>query len=178
MQFKAIAKAVEVNGQTVLSIVDGSAQFKKTAYEILARHGIVDPKEGHWYSQQGWLDAFKEIAEHIGPNTLFQIGTKIPDNAVFPPQINSVPIALAAIDIAYHINHRGGPIGNYGFEKTGEREAVMVCANPYPCEFDRGIISAMARRFQEKGKIAQVTHDDSKPCRKHGAESCTYKVTW
>ena len=67
-------------------------------------------------------------------------------------------------------------IGHYGFEKVAnEAKIVSVCENPYPCDFDRGIITAMARRL---AKQALVTHDDTKPCRKLEGDSCTYVVTW
>jgi hypothetical protein len=70
-------------------------------------------------------------------------------------------------------------IGHYSFEKTGPRAANMVCKNPYPCDFDRGIIESAARKFKPADSIIlSVTHDDSKPCRKKGHDSCTYIVTW
>ncbi len=73
-QFEAFAPGVEVNGQTVLSVVEGMGTMRTMALQILARNGIPDPKPGQWYSQQAWLDAFKAIAESVSPATLFQIG--------------------------------------------------------------------------------------------------------
>lgn len=56
---------------------------------------------------------------------------------------------------------------------------MMTCDNPYPCDFDHGIISAMARRFQPKDSlVVHVEHMDSEPCRKQGADSCSYLVEW
>ncbi len=67
-------------------------------------------------------------------------------------------------------------IGHYKYEKvSGKNEATITCNNPYPCDFDLGIISTMAKKFN---KTAQITHDDKKPCRKKGAETCTYIVKW
>jgi hypothetical protein len=177
-QFKAYSASVEVNGETVLSIVDGMGAMKSMAISILEKNGIKDPKPGQWFKQQSWLNAFKQISESVGANTLSQIGQRIPENAQFPPDIDSIEKALAAIDVAYHMNHRNGDIGNYACTGTGPRKAVMNCANPYPCDFDRGIIVSMARRFAPKGANVRVTHDDSKPCRKSGDESCTYTVAW
>jgi hypothetical protein len=178
-QFKAFSNNVEVNGETVLSVVSGVGVFKKQALEILAKNGINDPKPGQWYSQQSWLNAFKEISEKIGPKSLFSIGKAIPANAKFPPEINTIEKALGAIDIAYHMNHKNGEIGHYNFIKTEGNSGKMVCNNPYPCEFDKGIIEAMAQKFKPADSImAFVEHDDSQPCRKKGAESCTYLVTW
>ena len=84
-QFKAMAPDVEVNGETVLSVVDGVGAFKSAAHRILSNNGIADPQPGQWYPQQSWLSAFKEIAETTGENTLYTIGLKIPENAAFFP---------------------------------------------------------------------------------------------
>lgn len=177
-QFKAYSPNVEVNGQTVLSIVDGMGSFTMSANQILSQNGIINPTPGQWYSQQNWLNAFKEISEKLGPKTLLSIGKKIPENADFPPQIDDIEKALSAIDVAYHMNHRNGEIGHYHYSKTGPNNAKLVCNNPYPCEFDRGIILAMAQRFATDGAHVSVVHDENQPCRKKGDESCTYLVTW
>jgi hypothetical protein len=76
------------------------------------------------------------------------------------------------------MNHRAGEIGRYGFKGTGERSATMVCQNPYPCDFDRGIIEAMAKRFRTLQSVVKVVHDDRQACRKRAGESCTYHVAW
>ena len=177
-EFVALARNVEVNGQTVLSVVDGMGAFRNLAVEILKRHGIADPKPDTWYGQQSWLDAFKEIFERVGKSTLVQIGQKIPENAKFPPEIDSIEKALASVDVAYHLNHRGGEIGHYSFSKLGRSAAKMVCANPYPCEFDQGLVKSVAKRFLPPGKTAVVAHDDAQPCRRKGGASCTYLVNW
>lgn len=178
-QFKAFSDKVEVNGETVLSVVNGVGVFKKQAMDILDKNGIHDPKPGQWFSQQAWLDSFKEIAVKIGPKSLFAIGKAIPANAQFPPDINTIEKALAAIDMAYHMNHRNGEIGHYNLAKVEGRTAKMVCNNPYPCEFDKGIIEAMAQKFKPADSImAIVEHDDSEACRKNGADTCTYLISW
>jgi len=176
-QFQAYSAAVEVNGQTVLSIVKGMGAFADTGLATLARHGIKSPNPMGWYSQSQWLAAFEEIAQSIGPRTLFQIGQSIPGNAKFPPGINSIEKALGSIDAAYHLNHRGGEIGHYAFKQTGPKAGVMECRNPYPCDFDHGLIEAMARRFGA-ASAPKVIHDASKPCRKKKGESCTFLISW
>lgn len=190
-QFVAFDPNVEVNGETVWSIVDGMGLFTDQALTILRSNGIGDPKPGTWHSQQAWLDAFKVIAEKVGPATLHNIGQRIPDNAQFPPEIDHISKALGAIDVAYHMNHRVGGeplfdpasgemregIGNYGFSMPEDRVVHLRCDNPYPCDFDQGIIGAMARRFKPKDGTPRLTHHTD-GCRKSGAESCLYIVTW
>ena len=191
-QFTALSPDVEVNGQTVLSIVAGMDTFREIALEILESKGISSPKENDWYLQQSWLDAFKEIAENVGEYTLMEIGRQIPENADWPPQVNSIETALSSIDIAYHMNHRikgsimfdpqNGSmlegIGHYAFRQDSERRITMICDNPYPSDFDKGIIESAANKFKTKGDRIRVATDSASPSRKKGADSCTYIVTW
>jgi hypothetical protein len=174
-QFKALAPKVEVNGETVLSILDGMGSFQAIGRRFLDACGIPDPKPGQWFRQQSWLDAFKLIASKVGDSTLFEIGRKIPENAQFPPEVDSIEKALAAIDIAYHMNHRSGEIGHYSFSSTGRREGRMVCDNPYPTEFDRGIIEAMALKF---APYVDVEIEKGRSSRREGGDSDAYRIYW
>jgi hypothetical protein len=54
----------------------------------------------------------------------------------------------------------------------------MVCHNPYPSDFDQGIIYAVARKFAPKGDFPSVKLDETAPTRKKGGDSCTFLVTW
>jgi hypothetical protein len=178
-QFVSFSPKVEVNGETIYSVVDGMGAFKNKAVDILSQNGIKDPKPGTWFPQQSWLNAFRTISDTIGKSTLRSIGGKIPANAKFPPDIDSIEKALQAIDVAYHMNHRNGEIGHYTFSSIGPKSAKMVCRNPYPCAFDGGIIEAMAQRFKPKDSMfVRVEHDDSSPCRDKGGDSCTYLIRW
>ena len=177
-QFKAFAPGVEVKGAAVMAVVKGMGSFETSARRFLAEEQIVDLREQGWYPQQAWLNAFRAIAEKLGPATLRQIGTKIPESAAWPPTVNSIEKALASIDRAYHMNHRGGEIGYYRFEKTGEKSGLMVCGNPYPCAFDLGLIDATVKRFSLRGAFFQVVHDAATACRQKGGETCTYQVSW
>ncbi len=106
------------------------------------------------------------------------IGHKIPETAIWPPEVNTIEQALASIDVAYHMNHRNGDIGHYTFIKTGERSGKMTCGNPYPCDFDFGIIEGTGKKFAPDKTFLRVQHDNSQPCRKADADSCTYLITW
>ncbi|MDR2552654.1 MAG: hypothetical protein LBD31_05760 [Treponema sp.] len=197
MQFKAFEEGIEVNGQTVYAFVHGMGAFRSLGEQYMSASGIGRMKNGAWlfdydgwYPQQAWLDAFAAIAREVGDGILYKIGYAIPCNAEFPPWITDIHSAVKAINIAYHMNHRknGGRlynaqngtlhegIGHYGYERVpGKDLIVSVSGNPYPCVFDRGIITAMVQQYDIK---AMVIHDDSKPCRRNGAETCTYLVSW
>jgi hypothetical protein len=176
--FEATSAKVEVNGETVLAVVAGMGAFSARAVRILELHGLGQPQPGSWYQQQAWLNAFKDIARTLGPRALFRVGLEIPARAQFPPDLTTMEQGLAAIDTAYRMNHRGGDIGSYEYLATGPRSATMVCRNPYPSEFDRGIIQAMANRFRNAECVPEVKVDTTRPTRVQGGESCTYLVTW
>jgi hypothetical protein len=191
MQFTPFEPGIEVNGQTVFTIVDGFGRVQPLSLRHLRDAGLptkIIAEE--WYSQAKWLKAFESIAKVFGDNLLFHIGLKIPENAIFPPFVKDIDTAIQSIDIAYHLNHRKNGIimfnektgnmlegiGHYGYKRIpGENIIISECNNPYPDNFDLGIITCMAKRFMPN---AAVTHDNSKPCRKNGADSCTYIITW
>ena len=114
MQFKVFEPNIEVNGQTVYSIVDGFGHFKSMASKLLLDGGIgtrkadrmVEIDKTAWYSQEAWLSVFENIAEKLGGSMLYSIGLTIPRNAIFPPWVKDVHSAVKSVDIAYHLNHR------------------------------------------------------------------------
>lgn len=181
-QFIPFDNNVEVNGETVSAIVNAFPEYlTNMALQILKKSGIVNPVPGQWYSQKSWLNAFKDISDKFGSNTLFEIGKAIPSNAQFPSEIDNLENALNSIDIAYQMNHRNGEIGYYmliSIDLKG-KTATMNCKNPYPCDFDRGIITAMARKFRPlDSNFPEVVLDESKPNRKKGDEESWYIVKW
>ncbi len=198
MRFVPFEEGIEVNGRTVLSVVDGLREFASLASGYLLDEGIgrpgpsgrVEVEPRGWYSQRAWLRCFERIHEQLGDGVLTRIGMAIPRSAAFPEGAGDLHGALQSIDTAYHLNHRkqGRPmfdpesgkkvegIGHYGYERVpGQRRIISVCETPYPCAFDLGILTAVAQRF-EPG--ARVTHADSKPCRKLRGSHCTYVITW
>lgn len=181
--FIAFSDRVEVSDKAVSAIVDGVPErYKEMMHGILMQHRIDLKNRQDWYKQQHWLDAFREIAESIGSSTLFGIGKAIPTNAIFPFQPvppYALQEALKSIDWAYQLNHRGGDIGSYQLSEFSSGRAVMECRNPYPSDFDRGIITAMARKFMPlHSSYLEVKLDTTQPTRLTGADSCTYLITW
>jgi len=191
-QFEAFNKDVEVNKQTVLSVVNSMEKGQDKRMAILNKHNI-DPEKNDWFLQQDWLDAFKDIANSLGDMNLFLIGKAIIDHAQFPP-LENLKEALHSIDVAYHMNHRlngkmmfdentgkmSEGIGHYKvteFDEEGHK-ATMVCNNPYPSKFDEGIITQVVRRFKPSGARESVELDTSKESRVNGADSCTYNISW
>lgn len=188
----------QVLGANLQIVIDGFGSFTLIANRILLEEGLgTDDGRGavkfqadKWYSLDRWLNALRRIGNEFGDALLHQSGMTTPKNAVFPPTVTDIRSALQCIDIAYHMNHSvlGEPmfnpnsgqmlegIGHYGYAHVAGSSLITIeSTTPYPCDFDQGIIIAMAQRFQSS---AVLTHDASRPCRKHGSERCTYHVTW
>ncbi len=173
-EFVSFEPDVEVQGGVLSAWIAGT-QGKVLPY--LQNHGIRDVSPTDWYNLQYALDGLHEFAQ---VSSLFNAGLMIPEHAVFPPGIDSLQDVLAALDVAYHMNHRNGEIGHYHLTMINERHWQMVGQNPYPCEFDFGLLSYLARVFPVNGAETEVKviHDPHAPCRKDGADSCTFHIMW
>lgn len=181
-QYEAFDEGVEVHGRTILQVVDDalvrfSDEYQSRAREALVRNGIVDPSPDEWYPQQAWLNTFERIAEDLEPHLLDRLGEQIPAVADWPSNISSVEEGLQSIDDAYQRNHRGGDIGSYQFEQLDDQTGRVVCTNPYPCLFDRGLIRAVARRYAPVESFVFV-EERGDACRRDGSDTCTYTVSW
>lgn len=176
--FTAYSELVEVNGKTVLSVVHGMGTVKAIGMKYLREAGIPDVNPNGWYKQQLWLDTFRLISVKVGKSTLKAIGRSIPDHAVFPGHISDIHSALQAIDNAYKLNHRNGDIGEYRYRKITEHEAELCCINPFPSEFDEGLIETMAKRYARSGENPSVMLKINAETRRHGGHSCTFTITW
>lgn len=146
--FQASSPEVEVDGRTVLAVQNGML-VDSVARELFESCGLENIEPAGWFSQQKWLDTYRKIHDYLGADTLYSIGRKIPYSAEFPEeQMNDVPSALASIDVAYHMAHRGGEIGHYKYVEVGLDHYEIHCDNPYSNEFDIGIITSLVERFR------------------------------
>jgi hypothetical protein len=172
--FEASSPEVQVDGRTILAVVNG-IMIRSVANELLAREGLSAIQPEAWYSQQAWLNVYRRIAEKLGSDALFAIGTRIPYYAEFPTErMRDVPTALQAIDHAYHTAHRGGEIGVYAYSQPEPGIHELRCANPYPCDFDMGIIHSLIERF--RGSQQYMLEHVAGSCRKRGDAECRYRV--
>ncbi|MCY1075930.1 hypothetical protein [Archangium lansingense] len=189
---------IQVLGANLSNVLNAFGSFQLLASRIMleeglgseSAEGIVQFDRDRWYPVARWLATFERIGREYGESMLGQVGLAVPKNAIFPPFVTDIDSAIKSIDIAYHMNHalNGAPmfspttgtmtegIGHYGYLRVpGKKQIIAECNNPYPCPFDLHLIQAMAQRFES---TATVTHDPTKPCRKHGGASCTYVVRW
>lgn len=179
--FRAFDPNAEVLGRNIIAIfnaISGWPMMLNSAQLIVATYDIPDLQLDDWYPQQLLLDILRDISIKLGTGVLHKVGKQIPTDAIFPPEIDSVESALRSINVAYHMNHQNGEIGSYEASEIDPHKIKMVCHNPYPCDFDHGIIDAISRRFAPDDHIVTVSHYPLRPCRKSGQSYCTYLVTW
>lgn len=173
--FEASSSTVEVDGRTVQSVISGM-MLRSVGLELLRREGLDPLRPERWYPMQAWLNVFRTIHERLGADTLYSVGYRIPQAAEFPSHMmKDVATALQSIDIAYHNAHRNGDIGYYEFIQLGDGTYQIRCNNPYPCDFDLGIISSLVERF--RGSLVFNVVHVAGSCRKIGGAECRYQVT-
>jgi hypothetical protein len=180
--YEAFDADVQINGQTVYTVVEEamgkfSDAYRQRALEALAAEGVTDPDPDAWYPQQAWLNAFETVSSELEPHILDRLGEQIPAVADWPNAVDTVPEGLQAIDEAYQRNHRGGEIGCYRFEQTDEQAGKLTCRNPYPCEFDRGLLRGTAQQYAPIGSFVFV-EETGTTCRREGDDECVYTVYW
>jgi hypothetical protein len=99
----------------------------------------------------------------------------------FPPQITDLESALKLVGVAYNMRHRSGNTGYVelrSFDAQAKKAVIEYC-NPYPCHFERGIVTACARKFKPKdAHLIDVELDKNKKSRLDGADSSFYVITW
>lgn len=181
-QYEPFDPAVQVHGRTILAVVDDalarfSEDHRRRAREALAENGVEDPDRDQWYPQTAWLATVGTIAEELEPHILDRLGEQLPDVAEWPRGPIDVEDGLRSIDEAYQRNHRGGAIGEYRFEPVGDQRGEVHCRTPYPCEFDRGLIRAVAQRYAPVESFVFV-EERGDHCRRDGDDACSYTVHW
>jgi hypothetical protein len=165
-----------VKGSAVLATLQGIDP--NIVRPIAQKYGLVDIHAEGWYPQQAWLDTLKALDEDHSGGTLnlVSVGMEIPKSADWPEGINSFEAALRSIDEAYYMNHRHGEIGHYRAERIDDSHIDVICDNPYPCNFDYGIVYGTASIFGRKAEYTIVHDEDT--CRQKGDAACIYHVTW
>ncbi|MEW6141483.1 MAG: hypothetical protein AB1733_24945 [Thermodesulfobacteriota bacterium] len=182
-QFKAFDERVEVSGGHLAAFVRAFPPgTEKIGADILNSVGLGNPNPQGWYRLQTLLDVMKQLQDRFTGTILTRMGYNVAQLVQLPPHWKSVEDALSELDKGYHMNHRGGEIGSYHYEylvtETGLHRAKMVVKTHWPCEYELGLLQGMGDRYKQPETEIFVRKDFTAPCRKNGADSCTFFVTW
>ncbi|MFY9260545.1 MAG: hypothetical protein WAO71_08570 [Gallionella sp.] len=168
------------SGIAITSVIEGLGVFKPKGVEILKANGIENLQADKWYPFPNWINTLHAIAKEVGPFTVSNVGRKIPETAIWPPEIKDIHAAEASINVAYKMNTQGegtGGVGGYHYVKLSENSCRVTCDTPFPCDYDQGIIEGIANKFQTSGQVVKVVHEKGS-CRKNQGKSCSYLVSW
>ncbi len=172
-QYKSYNPNAQVIGRSILPMIMGMGDRAKP---YLERYGLANVEPDEWYSQQDFLSACRDVANGEGGTMDFvSIGMNIPAMVNFPPEIDSVRTILLSFNDAYHMNQRNDESG-WEVTEVGPGHFVCVSSNPFPHDFDYGVIYGFVRRFRKPGERFTVEIDPTAPSRANGDDTSTYIV--
>ncbi len=181
-EYVASSPRLEILGGMIVSIWTAFPEsVQKSIRDILLKHEVADIDPQAWCLLQPTLDALKEIEERFGYQILSQVGEQAAKRAPIPPDIRTFEECMLALNEIIRKMHRGGSPGGYDVQQEAGPGFVryrVTASTPFPCSLTRGYLEAFARRFAPSGATdVLATHDESRPCRRNGAETCTYVVS-
>jgi hypothetical protein len=173
MEFICSDPRAVVRAANVRATLDAFSLVPSMGKRIIANHRLRldDLRPDNFVPVQSWLDALKEIQQTVGVGIVREVGTRIIENADFPPEFSSVEAILASLDAIYYRNHRGD-VGHYHFER---RDGAMVlgCETPYPRHFEWGLVEGICRNRAAGGARYVVSFEGGPP---DGDRTCTVTV--
>ena len=164
--FVAGTPQAEVIGQTMLSFADNmEADVIKP---ILEANNLTDIDPEQWYSHQVWMDILKEMEESLagGASSAFvAFGRQVVENAVMPPEMQTIPDALNALHAIHHANLRNVPEDEgYSLEKVADGHYIVFHNTPNPDDAIFGFLWGLAARFKKPDEVFTVRQiDNPKP---------------
>jgi hypothetical protein len=173
MDFICTDPKAMVRAANVRATLDAFQLVPTMGQRLIARHrlDLQELTPDKFVPVQRWLDALKEIQERVGTTVVRQVGTRIIENADFPPSFPSVEAILKGLDAIYHLNHRG-EVGHYHCdERTGA--LVIRCETPYPRHFEWGLVEGICRNKAARGRRYSIDFAEGPPT---GDVTCTLTV--
>jgi len=181
-QFVAPDPHAQVKSTTLLELQNFVSQpFRPMLDSILKANGVFVETPEEWYPMQLGLDICREIQDTVGPHTMFSIGKKAGELRQFSDKVSTLPEALGSLDEAYKASHRGGSVGFYELvsEDMAARKIEFKAHNPYPDEFDRGILMSVARKFKPANAMnIEVNRKEGVPSRMEDKDFTIFVITW
>jgi hypothetical protein len=180
-EYRVSSPDVEMLGGMILSLWSAFPDgFESLAAQIMEKHGISNVAPENWHRFQHVLDALREIEQQYGTDILYQTGIRAAEKAPVPSEVDTLKKCLHGLNVTSSRFHRGGEIGGYEVRETEERgvkKYFITVSTPYPCSLTRGYLEGFTKRFGHEAKEVIIRHDELTPCRRQGAETCTYVIS-
>jgi hypothetical protein len=169
-----INESITITGATITSILKGFMNEHLAKSIIEESLNVKEFRPDQKYPAGKFINALYKIQEKYGVGIILRVGSKVMESAQWPDSVIDLPSALSSINAAYQMNHFPNEdqiIGHYRLEPTGDT-FEMHCNNPYPCDFDLGLIKGVINQYDAG---ATVMHKKGS-CRKFGDHACTYQI--
>ena len=171
----------EVSGKVMNYFINVIPENKGLFLVFLSQHGLTDIQMDEWYKQESWLKALKEIENYFGGYTLYYLGKSISKMITLDSGVDCLKEALSSINETYQSHHRNGNTGEYLLEEfnTEFNTARIVVNTPYPCDMVRGIVTAVARKYQPQGsRLIEVIPVETPENRNKNPDACVFEIRW
>jgi hypothetical protein len=180
-EYIASSPNLEIMGGMIASIWSAFPDSVQNAIRgILLKHGVSEVNPHDWYLLQPVLDALRVIEERFGYQILSQVGQEAASRAPIPSEIRTFKECMTALNAIIQKMHRHGSPGGYDIQEeigSGFIRYKVTASTPFPCSLTRGYLEAFAKRFAHEKAEILTRHDENLPCRRKGAETCTYVIS-
>lgn len=146
MEFVCPDPKALVRAANVRATLDAFNLIPTVGRTILEHHAlrIDDLRPDKFVPVQRWLDVLRDVQNAVGTNLVRQVGSRIIENADFPPTFATASTILEGLDEIYYLNHRGN-VGHYSVKRERDGAIVIRCETPYPRYFEWGLIEGITR---------------------------------
>jgi hypothetical protein len=180
-EYTASSPGLEIIGGMIASIWSAFPDsVQESVRGILLKHGVADINPQDWYLLQPTLDTLREIEQRFGYQILSEVGRQAALRAPIPPEVKTFKECMSALNTIIQKMHRHGSPGGYDVKEeigSGFVRYSVTASTPFPCSLTRGYLEGVAGRYGPAAAEILTRHDENLPCRRNGAETCTYVIS-
>ena len=164
----------EYSGAALQSFVLALSGSQTILDKLLKDAGVekIDPEA--WYDYDRAISIFYQIEQELGRDAVIEVGRKMIESAIYPPEITSIETLLPALGDWFLLNARGPSVGTITCEFEDEHSAVIDWSARGLCSIDIGILEGACRRYGVKPLIEHAPGG----CKDDGALTCIFHVSW
>jgi hypothetical protein len=168
-----MATSNEYSGAALRSFILGLSDSKSIIDKLLAEAGVPDIDPAAWYEYEWAMQFFHKVEREIGRAALVEVGRKMIETAIYPPEIDSVAKLLPGLGYWFSLNARGPTVGTITCEFEDEHSATLDWSARGPCSICIGILEGACARYGVKPLI-----EHGEGCKDTGGPTCIYHVSW
>ncbi len=180
-QVRKSTHSAEVSHWLLFYILHTLPEQEDQIKDLLYKYELNPEEPTRWYNLNAILMVLRELYAQCGPDVLFSLGKEVPKRWFKNTDHLSLEDGLERLNEFYQDQHRGGDIGYYRliYFNQDRKEAKVECHNPYPCYWDRGILTGLTRLCRGgQGFSFHIELDAYRPSRLHGSDSSFYNIMW